>query len=245
MRQSKYTLATEHGRCTLHLWSEDRNLVRRVGSTALRNGVLRLSTHRLRPDRAPDPRTHPRQRPHSSTPSNPYQIPPSSRTRPPPQLSRPQTRSLPHRHGSRKAAARRSRLASTRPKRLGRAPPSTTKDPNHRRRHPRTLGILWLHHCPRVGDGRTPTKGLKLIVPAARGRPPRSLSPRLGLNPTRSRRTMGARSKPPKNSSSATWPTTATSTTRLLHAPNEQAAKERFAAGLNPHPVTRSRSNAR
>src|ERR1700687_1127418 len=47
MRQAKYKLATEHGRCTLHLWGEERNLVRRVSGTAMRNGVLRLSTHRF------------------------------------------------------------------------------------------------------------------------------------------------------------------------------------------------------
>src|SRR5271155_6168805 len=47
MREAKYKLATEHGRCTLHLWGEDRNLVRRVSGTTLRNGVLRLSTHRF------------------------------------------------------------------------------------------------------------------------------------------------------------------------------------------------------
>lgn len=47
MREAKYSLATEHGRCTLHLWSEDRNLVRRVSGTTLRNGVLRLSTLRF------------------------------------------------------------------------------------------------------------------------------------------------------------------------------------------------------
>src|ERR1700735_1543292 len=47
MREAKYRLATEHGRCTLHLWSEERNLVRRVSGTTMRNGVLRLSTHRF------------------------------------------------------------------------------------------------------------------------------------------------------------------------------------------------------
>src|SRR5258708_15508919 len=47
MRQAKYRLATEHGRCTLHLWGEERNLVRRVSGTTIRNGVLRLSTHRV------------------------------------------------------------------------------------------------------------------------------------------------------------------------------------------------------
>lgn len=47
MRAAKYSLTTEHGRCTLHLWSEERNLVRRVSGTVLRNGVLRLNTHRF------------------------------------------------------------------------------------------------------------------------------------------------------------------------------------------------------
>src|ERR1700748_718408 len=47
MHEAKYKLATEHGRCTLHLWGEDRNLVRRVSGTVLRNGVLRVSTHRF------------------------------------------------------------------------------------------------------------------------------------------------------------------------------------------------------
>ena len=47
MREAKYSLATEHGRCTLHLWSEERNLVRRVSGTSLRNGALKLSTHRF------------------------------------------------------------------------------------------------------------------------------------------------------------------------------------------------------
>ena len=26
LRQAKYTLSTEHNRCTLHLWGDDRNL---------------------------------------------------------------------------------------------------------------------------------------------------------------------------------------------------------------------------
>ena len=47
MRQAKYSLTTEHGRCSLHLWGEDRNLVRRVGAAVLRKDVLRLSTFRF------------------------------------------------------------------------------------------------------------------------------------------------------------------------------------------------------
>ncbi len=47
MREAKYTLSTEHGRCTLHLWGAERNIVRRVGATELRNKVLRIRTHRF------------------------------------------------------------------------------------------------------------------------------------------------------------------------------------------------------
>jgi hypothetical protein len=47
MRLAKYTLTTAHNRCTLHLWGDDRNTVRRVSAANVRNKVLRLTTHRF------------------------------------------------------------------------------------------------------------------------------------------------------------------------------------------------------
>jgi hypothetical protein len=47
MRFAKYTLTTEYAKCTLHLWGEERNLVRRVSAAVLRNNMLRLTTHRF------------------------------------------------------------------------------------------------------------------------------------------------------------------------------------------------------
>jgi hypothetical protein len=47
MRTAKYSLTTGHGRCALQLWSEERNIVRRVSRTAERAGMLRLTTHRF------------------------------------------------------------------------------------------------------------------------------------------------------------------------------------------------------
>jgi hypothetical protein len=51
MRAAKYSLATEHGRCTLQLWSEERNIVRRVSAAiergAVRDRMLRLTTQRF------------------------------------------------------------------------------------------------------------------------------------------------------------------------------------------------------
>lgn len=47
MREARYSLSQEHGRCTIHLWSEDRNLVRRVVSCVARKDSLRLGTLRF------------------------------------------------------------------------------------------------------------------------------------------------------------------------------------------------------
>ena len=46
-RSARYSVAAEHGRCVLHLWSEERNLIRRVVGIAERKGVLRLSVMRM------------------------------------------------------------------------------------------------------------------------------------------------------------------------------------------------------
>jgi hypothetical protein len=47
MAQSKYTVSSEHNRCLLHIWSAERNVVRRVLDAEAKNGVLRLAVQRL------------------------------------------------------------------------------------------------------------------------------------------------------------------------------------------------------
>src|SRR5450432_476767 len=47
MRTAKYALSSEHGRCVLHLWSEERNLVRTVVAVEGRNDALRLQVKRF------------------------------------------------------------------------------------------------------------------------------------------------------------------------------------------------------
>ncbi|HEY2038474.1 MAG TPA: hypothetical protein VGG95_02355, partial [Edaphobacter sp.] len=47
MLSAKYRVANEHGRCTLQLWSEDANIVRRVIAVEERGGALRLSVLRF------------------------------------------------------------------------------------------------------------------------------------------------------------------------------------------------------
>jgi len=47
MQTARYALSAEHGRCVLHLWSEDRNLVRTITDIAARKNVLRIETRRF------------------------------------------------------------------------------------------------------------------------------------------------------------------------------------------------------
>ena len=47
MRSARYSLSTEQGRCLLHLWSEERNLVRRISALEHRKASLRLETRRF------------------------------------------------------------------------------------------------------------------------------------------------------------------------------------------------------
>lgn len=47
LRLAQYSVTAEHGRCLLHLWSEERNLVRTVTSLQPRRDSLRLETRRF------------------------------------------------------------------------------------------------------------------------------------------------------------------------------------------------------
>ena len=44
---AKYSVSGEHGKCLLHLWSAERNIVRRVLDAETKNNILRLSVQRL------------------------------------------------------------------------------------------------------------------------------------------------------------------------------------------------------
>jgi hypothetical protein len=47
MGTARYSLSTEHGRCVLHLWSEERNMVRTVVGLEARKETLRIRVRRL------------------------------------------------------------------------------------------------------------------------------------------------------------------------------------------------------
>src|SRR5579864_399585 len=45
--QAKYSISGEYNKCLLHLWSAERNTVRRVLDAEVKNGVLKLAVQRL------------------------------------------------------------------------------------------------------------------------------------------------------------------------------------------------------
>ena len=45
--QSKYSISGDYNKCLLHLWSAERNTVRRVLDAEVKNGVLKLAVQRL------------------------------------------------------------------------------------------------------------------------------------------------------------------------------------------------------
>jgi hypothetical protein len=47
MQTARYALSAEHGRCVLHFWSEERNLVRTVTGLEGRRNVLRIETRKF------------------------------------------------------------------------------------------------------------------------------------------------------------------------------------------------------
>ena len=47
LANSKYSISGEHNKCLLHLWSGERNAVRRVLDAEVKNGTLRLAVQRM------------------------------------------------------------------------------------------------------------------------------------------------------------------------------------------------------
>jgi hypothetical protein len=230
MREAKYKLATEHGRCTLHLWGEDRNLVRRIISTTMRNDVLRLSTHRFgqtkpqtlelvadRDRRTPSTREATRIKylrvlDRVLLRSFPDLKPDGFRTA----MDLEKSFGPAYARGSLVQGQKAWAIIS-----VNEEETQATVDGIL------TLGILWLHHCRDSGDGRRLYQGLKLIVP--RGMATLTLSRLAWLNPTIAQWELWELDQKTEELEQRDAADHGNLITRLLHAPNEQAAQERFA----------------
>jgi hypothetical protein len=230
MREAKYKLATEHGRCTLHLWAEDRNLVRRVSATAMRKGVLRLSTHRFGQTKPqtlelvtdPDRRT-PSTR--EATRVRYLRVLERVLLRSFPELSPDGFRSAMDIEKSFGPAYARGSLVQGQEAwaviAVNEEETQATIDGIL------TLGILWLQYCRESGAGRRLYQGLKLIVP--RGAATLTLSRMAWLNTNAAQWELWELDQKSETLEQRDAADHGNLTTRLIYAPNQQAARERFA----------------
>jgi len=169
MRTARYAVAESHGRCLLQLWNEERNLVRSVLEVQPRAQCLRLMTRRMG---APKPQA--------------LELAPTSDRRTPTArdaarrnylrlLERALTRGVPgakidglrsamdleHSFGPAYVRGRLLRgTAADAVIGVSESESAAMVDGIL------TLGILWLDHCRRHGDGRRHFRGLKVVVPA-------------------------------------------------------------------------------
>jgi hypothetical protein len=233
LRFAKASLNTEHDRCTLHLWSEERNLVRQIVSVTERGDSLRLATQRFghaqtkllelvatRERRTPTTRETARQR-YVQT------------------LERVLGRAfadwscdgfrtamdLERSFGP--AYARGSLVRGTAAWAVigvNEQESSTTLDGIL------TLGILWLHHCREHAGGRRLYQGLKVIVP--RGSAMLTLSRMAWLNTDAAQWELWELEQSSEELMQRDANDQGNLRTRLVHLPDEQAARARFAAGI-------------
>src|SRR5271170_7584912 len=230
MREAKYKLATEHGRCTLHLWGEDRNLVRRVGGTTLRNGVLRLSTHRFgqtKPQTLELVTDRDRRTPSTREATRVKYLRVLERVllRSFPEFKVDALRTAMDLEKSFGPAYARGSLVQGQKAwaviAVNEEETQATVDGIL------TLGILWLHHCRESGDGRRVYQGLKMIVP--RGMATVTLSRMAWLNENAAQWELWELDHKTEEMEQRDAADHGNLTTRLMHLPNEAAAKERFA----------------
>jgi hypothetical protein len=230
MREAKYSLSAEHGRCTLQMWSEERNLVRRVSAVTLRKDVLRITTHKF-----------------GQTQPQTLELAPNRDRRTPTTREATRKRYLPVlervmlRHFAEwKPAGFRSAMDLERS--FGPAYARGTlvrgqaawaviavnaEETQSTIDGILTLGILWLAHCREHGGGKRLFQGLRVIVP--RGVAMLTLSRMAWLHPNAAQWELWELDELTEELEQRDLADQGNISTRLLHAPNEAAARERFA----------------
>jgi hypothetical protein len=230
MREAKYSLVTEHGRCTLHLWGEDRNLVRRVSGTTMRNGTLRLATHRFgqtKPQTLELVADRDRRTPSTREATRVKYLRVLERVllRNFPEFKPDAFRTAMDLEKSFGPAYARGSLVQG--QKAWAVIAANEEEAQSTVDGILTLGILWLQHCRESGDGRRIYQGLKLIVP--RGMATLTLSRLAWLNPNAAKWELWELDQATEELEQRDAADHGNLTTRLMHAPNTQTARERFA----------------
>ncbi len=230
---AQYTLTTEGGRCTLQLWSKERNLVRTVAAVTARHGALRLSTERF---------GH-RQTKLLHLVAEAQRSTPAKREPARKAYLRLLTRVLGREFADWQPEGFRAAMdlersfgpayirgSLVRGKEawavigVGAAETQAIID------GVLTLGILWLHHCRERGDGRRLYKGLRVVVPRGAGLLTLARLPWLNTAGAKwelfelEERIEELTERDPADQGNLR--------TRLIHLPDATAARERFAPAI-------------
>ncbi len=232
-RTAKFSLATEHERCTLHLWSEERNLVRRITHVEERSKALRVSTLRFGQTKSQT----------LEFASDKDRRTPSTREAIRVRFVKIVERVLERQFPEWKPEA--FRTAMDLEKSFGPAyargllvqgqrawaviavndeETSVTIDGIL------TFGILWLEACRQAPGQRRIVQGLKLVLPRASGT--LTLSRMAWLNGDRSQWQLWELDQSTEAMELRDAEDQGNLATRLAHAPNVHAARERFAASV-------------
>lgn len=233
LETAKHHVAAEHGRCTLQLWSGEKQLVRTVVGAVERGDTLRLSTQRF---------GHPQTKALVLAPALERREP--NRREPERQgylrlLQRVLAREFPKwqpdafraamdlERSFGPAYARGSLVRGNEAWAVIGVSASETQPVID---GILTLGVLWLHHCRERSDGRRLYKGLRIVVP--RGAATLTLARLPWMNTAAAQwelheleeRTEDLLQRDPADQGNLR--------TRLVHLPDQAAAKERFAPAI-------------
>jgi hypothetical protein len=232
LRQARTSVAAEHGNCVLHIWSEERNLIRNVVDITVRKTGLRLHVLRMGQTKPQTMELQPQQRRLPSEREH-------TRTRFIPLLER----LLPRYFPDSKVEALRTAMDLERS--FG---PAYARGMMVRGNSAwaviavngeesqalidgvLTLGVLWLHHCREQSGGRRLVEGLRLIVP--RGKSAVTAARLAWMHSGAAKWELYELDEKAEELFLRDHPDQGNVDTHLVHAPNAPAAEERFRAAI-------------
>jgi hypothetical protein len=233
LQQAKYSISGEHNKCLLHLWSAERNAVRRVLDAELKNGTLRLAVQRLgqaRPSKLEICRERDRRSPSAKK---------ASRASYEQKLRRALERHFPGYTIARLTSSvdleksfgpiyARGLL------RKGQSAYAVLGVNEHETQASidaaLTFGILWLEVCRQAAAGKTLVEGLHLFLP--RGSSALVRERIANLNRAAAKWNLFEFNEPDGAVLEIDCSDRGNVATRLVHATNEEAARERFSESI-------------
>ncbi len=233
MRQAKYRLDTEHGRCMFQLWSDSANMVRRVVAAEQRKGSLRLAVLRFGQTK---PQTL------ELTPDQEHRTP-SAREATRTKFLRVLERVLAREFPEWKVDSLRTAMdleksfgpayargALVQGQSAWAVVAVNAEESQATIDGILTIAILWLEHCRSIGDGRRVWRGVKVIVP--RGTGILTASRMAWLNQRAAQWEQWELDSATEEMEQREAADTGNIATRLVHAPDREAVRERFADAI-------------